>query len=170
MKLRCFCPFSFKKIYHRITQNNQSEINNNNNKNINKIDWDIVNNNVEELSFKNQIIECKVVSVYDGDTIKCVFPLNGKLYKWNCRINGIDTPEIRTKSVLEKELGLKARDFLREKILNKNVIIHCNDFDKYGRLLVNVKIDKIDISELMIKKGFAYKYNGKTKKKWSEYI
>ena len=168
MKLRCFCPFSFKKIYNRITQNRQSEINSNNNKNLNKIDWDSVNSDVEELSFKNQLIECKVVSVYDGDTIKCVFPLNGKLYKWNCSINGIDT-EIRTKSTIEKELGYKAK-FSQRKILNKNVMIYCNDFDKYGRLLVNVKIDKIDIKNLMIQNKFAVEYYGKTKINWDEFL
>ena len=51
-------------------------------------------------------IYCKVVSVYDGDTIKVVFPIIGsgsmKLYKWNCRINGVDTPELRTKNNLER--------------------------------------------------------------------
>ncbi len=33
------------------------------------------------LSFKGDEVECKVVSVYDGDTIKVVFPLGGHMYK-----------------------------------------------------------------------------------------
>ena len=102
------------------------------------LNWDEVNSDTEELSFENQVITGKVVSVYDGDTVKCVFPLNNKFYKWNCRINGIDTPEIRTRSKLEKEMGFKARDFLREKILKKMVEIHCGEFDKYGRPLCEI--------------------------------
>ena len=46
------------------------------------LNWDEVNSDTEELSFENQVITGKVVSVYDGDTIKCVFPLNDKFYKW----------------------------------------------------------------------------------------
>ncbi len=134
------------------------------------LNWDEVNSDTEELSFENQVITGKVVSVYDGDTIKCVFPLNDKFYKWNCRINGIDTPEIRTRSKLEKEMGYKARDFLREKILKKMVEIHCGEFDKYGRLLVNIKLDNQDMSELLIKEGLAFRYDGGTKQDWDEYL
>ena len=134
------------------------------------IDWDSVNSDTEELSFENQSFQSKIVSVYDGDTIKCVFPLNGKMYKWNCRINGIDTPEIRTRSALEKEAGYKARDFLREKILNKIVTVHCGDFDKYGRLLVNVEVDNKDMSELLVELGLAFKYDGGTRRNWDDYL
>ena len=134
------------------------------------LNWDEVNSDTEELSFENQVITGKVVSVYDGDTIKCVFPLNDKFYKWNCRINGIDTPEIRTRSKLEKDMGYKARDFLREKILKKMVEIHCGEFDKYGRLLVNIKLDNQDMSELLIKEGLAFRYDGGTKQDWDEYL
>ena len=134
------------------------------------LNWDEVNSDTEELSFENQVITGKVVSVYDGDTVKCVFPLNDKFYKWNCRINGIDTPEIRTRSKLEKEMGYKARDFLREKILKKMVEIHCGEFDKYGRLLVNIKLDNQDMSELLIKEGLAFRYDGGTKQDWDEYL
>ena len=134
------------------------------------LNWDEVNSDTEELSFENQVITGKVVSVYDGDTIKCVFPLNDKFYKWNCRINGIDTPEIRTRSKLEKEMGYKARDFLREKNIKKMVEIHCGEFDKYGRLLVNIKLDNQDMSELLIKEGLAFRYDGGTKQDWDEYL
>jgi len=134
------------------------------------LNWDEVNSDTEELSFENQVITGKVVSVYDGDTVKCVFPLNNKFYKWNCRINGIDTPEIRTRSKLEKEMGFKARDFLREKILKKMVEIHCGEFDKYGRLLVNIKLDNQDMSELLISEGLAFKYDGGTRQNWDEYL
>jgi len=135
-----------------------------------QVNWDDVNSDVEELSLENQVVTGKVVSVYDGDSCRCVFPMEGKLYKWNCRINGIDTPELRTRSKLEKEAGYKARDFLKKKILKKVVELHCGEFDKYGRLLVNIKFEGEDISELMINNDHAFRYDGGTKKNWDEYL
>ena len=144
------------------------------------VNWDKYNNdNVENFSFEGQTIECKVVNVYDGDTIKVVFPLKvkvknisftGKMYKWNCRLIGIDTPELRTRCSVEKEYGKLVRDKLREKILNKVVTIKCADFDKYGRLLVDVNIGDLNIKDWLIKSNYAFAYDGGTKKSWSEYL
>ena len=106
------------------------------------IDWDKIDNNVKQLTLENEEKIGKVVSVYDGDTIKIVFPLNDKLYKWNCRLGRIYTPELRTKNLIEKKYGYLVRDKLREKILNKVVKIKCGDFDKYGRLLGELFIKK----------------------------
>lgn len=121
---------------------------------------------------KNQELLGKVVNVYDGDTVKIIMPLNNKYYKWNCRLIGIDTPEIRTKSMLEKVFGLQVRDRLREKILDKIVLVICDEFDKYGRLLVNIKLqdEDITINKWLIDNNFAFEYIGGTKRKWSEYL
>ena len=113
-----------------------------------------------------KVLEAKVISVYDGDSIKVIFPLNGVLYRWSCRLNGVDTPEIRTRNLKEKEMGLKVRDFLREKILNKVVTLNCGELDKYGRLLVDINYESENINEWLIKNGYAYEYNGGRKKSW----
>lgn len=117
-----------------------------------------------------QEIEAKVVSVYDGDTIKAIFPLNDKLYKWNCRLSGIDTPEIRTLSALEKQHGYLVRNALREKILNKVVSLKCGDLDKYGRLLVQVIHQEENINQWLIDNNYAFAYDGGTKQSWSDYL
>lgn len=106
------------------------------------------------------------VGVYDGDTVKCIFPFGGKEYKWNCRLEGIDTPEIRSKDPTEKVIALEARDFLREQILGKEVKIVCGDFDKYGRLLTTIKLGWTNINELMLNEGHAQLYDGGTKNDW----
>ena len=111
-------------------------------------------------------VEAKVVSVYDGDSIKVLFPLNGVLYKWTCRLYGIDTPEIRTRNLQEKEFGFKVRDLLRDKILNKIVQLNCKTMDKYGRLLVTVIHQETNINQWLIDNEYAYEYNGGTKKSW----
>ena len=114
----------------------------------------------------------KCVHAYDGDTIHVVFkmPNSNDCYKWVIRMMGIDTPEIKTKNKSEKQLAIKARDFLRELILDKIIIIECLDFDKYGRLLGNIFIEgnEKSLSNMMIEKGFAKAYDGGTKSKWGE--
>lgn len=119
-------------------------------------------------------VEAKVVDIYDGDTVKIVFKcaeLNKKYYKWNCRINNVDTPEIRTKNEKEKEYAIQIRDKLRELMLNKIVTVTCGKFDKYGRLLVDIFIkdendEVINVSNWLIENNYAKEYHGGTKEKW----
>tara|TARA_Y100000022_G_scaffold194973_1_gene200033 strand:+ start:336 stop:785 length:450 start_codon:yes stop_codon:yes gene_type:complete len=142
----------------------------------NSTDWNNVTKETKIFTFEGRICNGKVVEVYDGDTVKIVFPLSDKepdrLYKWNCRLINVDTPELRTKNLKEKEFGKKVRDFLREKILDKVVNVKCFDFDKYGRLLVEIfTIENKDVKEecinnWLIENGYAKKYKGGTKSKW----
>ena len=78
--------------------------------------------------------------------------------------------KMKTKNTYEKQLAVKARDFLRDLILDKIIVIECLDFDKYGRLLGNLYIEgnEMSISTMMIEKGFAKAYDGGTKIKWEE--
>jgi endonuclease YncB( thermonuclease family) len=123
-------------------------------------------------SLNDYIVRGKVVSVYDGDSVKIIFPLNGIVYKWNCRLSGIDTPEIRTRNTDEKQLAYHVRDCLREKILNKIVTVTCGNFDKYGRLLTTINCieDNCDINKWLLEQNYAVEYNGKKKQDWSEIL
>ncbi len=135
--------------------------------------WDEVDNECKEFSLNGMNVEGKVVSVYDGDTVRIAFPIKGDMYKWNCRLSGIDTPELRTKCKLEKQFGYKVRDFLRERILDKVIYVKCEDFDKYGRLLTTLKEKESDeqtINQWLIDEGYAFSYDGGTKKSWSEHL
>jgi len=135
-----------------------------------EIDWQTITDDTKLFSFENEQIQAKVVSVYDGDTVKCVFPSNGKMYKWNCRLTGVDTPELRTLCKVEKKFGYEVRDYLREKILNKVVTLHCGDFDKYGRLLVTINMMIVWLNQWLIDNNYAFSYDGGTKKKWSDFL
>ena len=118
----------------------------------------------------------KVVKVHDGDTITIVTPLhNGdvapkvELYKFNVRVLGIDTPELKTKIVKEKELGIIARDALHALLINKVVKLKNISYDKYGRILSNVFLDDVNVSEWLVSNKYAVLYNGgKKTKKWAE--
>jgi len=135
------------------------------------INWDLIDSSVKQFGFDGEVKIAKVVSVYDGDTIKVVFPFLRKLYKFNCRIIGVDTPEIRTRDKKEKEYGFKVRDELRKKILNKVVKLKCGEFDKYGRLLIDIELsDEESIKNWLINNNYGFAYDGGTKKKWKVYL
>jgi endonuclease YncB( thermonuclease family) len=125
--------------------------------------YDIDCTRINKFSLDGHMCYARVASVYDGDTITAIFklPSGSEYYKWNCRLYGIDTPELKTGN--NKEAALKARDFLREKILDKVVKISCGEFDKYGRLLVHIFCEELDINAIMLSTGHAKPYFGGTK-------
>lgn len=100
-----------------------------------------------------------VSKVYDGDTITTDIDLGLNLWarKVKLRLYGIDTPEVRGP---EREDGLVARDWLREQILDKEVVIktYKDKKGKYGRLLAEVWIDDRNINQELIERGLAEPY------------
>lgn len=121
-------------------------------------------------SLKNYKVKGRVTKVYDGDSITLIFPLFESVYKWKCRLLGIDTPELRSHNETEKNNAYKIRDILRNKILNKLVEIECHEFDKYGRLLVNIYCEDCYINDWLIENKYAVKYYGGTKSDWSKIL
>ena len=138
--------------------------------------------NVECFNLNDEIFTCKVTNVYDADTCRVVFFLNNKLIKYTIRLKGIDTPEIRpkiTKANREQEIKFakQARNRLiqlatsvnidldfdlskskLQKLIDENtklIKIHCFEFDKYGRLLAELKDDKNPKSynDILIEEG-----------------
>ena len=108
-----------------------------------------------------------VLDVYDGDTITLLIDVGFNIHlKQKCRLYGIDTPELRTKNKKEKELAIKARDYLKELILNKKVKIKTYKDDKYGRMLADIYLDDIYVNMNLIEKGYAVSYLGAKKTSW----
>jgi endonuclease YncB( thermonuclease family) len=108
--------------------------------------------------------------VIDGDTVELDASDESDLIDhlgYDVRILGIDTPEKRTKKACEKALGLKAKQFLIEYLgERKKVKLIDPKWDKYGgRILADIEIDGVLISQLMIDKGFAVPYQGEKKTK-----
>ena len=111
----------------------------------------------------------KVVKVYDGDTVTLAFYIQGKMYRTHVRLLGIDTPEIKGKSAIEKRKAHEARDALVGKILNQIVDLKQVGTEKYGRLLAEVWLGNENVCEWMLAQGHAVPYNGgtKTEQQWS---
>ena len=134
------------------------------------------NKKTPTFSLEDETKLCKVVDVYDGDSCKVAFSLNGDIYKWNIRMNGYDSPEMRpSKSKpnreAEKAAAVKAKEYLKSLIMKDKQLVYvkCGKFDKYGRLLGTILINKNDVlsvNQLMINNGHGYEYHGGTKKEF----
>lgn len=120
----------------------------------------------DTVEFTYPITEGHVIKVYDGDTITLASKMpyeNSPLFRFNVRLQGIDTPEIKSKNENEKNLAKKARDALSQLIMNKVVTLQNVKNEKYGRILADVYLGELHLNKWMIDQSFAVAYDGKTK-------
>lgn len=108
----------------------------------------------------------KIVHVYDGDTFHIVMSLHNVPYRWNCRLTGVDTPELRSKDPREVQLAKQARDWAREKLTDSLVEVDCYGFDKYGRVLVALSIENETVASMLISAGLGRLYDGGKRQPW----
>ena len=113
----------------------------------------------------------KIVHVYDGDTVHGVILLNNKPKKFKIRMLGYDSPEMKPplkqeNREEEKRAAIEAKNAISNLILNKVVGIHFFEFDKYGRPLAEIYVDRVKVNDWMMENGHGYPYDGKTKSKF----
>ena len=106
-----------------------------------------------------------VVSVYDGDTctVNIDLGLNTWIHEEKIRLARIDAPEIRG---AEREQGIVSRDYLRELILDRDIILNTikDKKGKYGRYLgeIWIKDDNdvyYNVNDKMVAEGYAVYYD-----------
>ena len=118
----------------------------------------------------------EVNRVVDGDTIDVTIDLGFDLYKKErVRVAGVDTPEKRTRDLEEKELGIEATNWIKEKLDgaisgDDDLVIRTElvgGMGKYGRLLgwLYIGDSELSLNEIMIEEGYAWSYDGGTKQK-----
>ena len=113
--------------------------------------------------------------VVDGDTIDVTIDLGFKVWKkMRVRMEGINTPESRTRDLQEKKRGLAAKDRLIEilKFNDNKCILKVSGVGKYGRALATVLVNSlsplngedgvtlIDVNKQLIEEGHAVEYYG----------
>ena len=113
--------------------------------------------------------------VVDGDTIDVTIDLGFKVWKkMRVRMEGINTPESRTRDLKEKKRGLAAKDRLIEilKFNDNKCILKVSGVGKYGRSLATVLVNSlsplngedgvtlIDVNKQLIEEGHAVEYYG----------
>jgi micrococcal nuclease len=113
--------------------------------------------------------------VVDGDTIDVTIDLGFSVWKkMRVRMEGINTPESRTRDLEEKKRGLAAKDRLKSILeFNDNkCVLKVSGVGKYGRALATVLVESlsplngedgitlIDVNKQLIEEGPAVEYWG----------
>lgn len=127
-----------------------------------KIEEDKKKTKMNNLYFYKAIIR----SVYDGDTLTADIDLGFGIWinGAKLRLDGVDTPELRGVSEEEKVRAIEARDWVREKTLDKEVFIKSLGKGRYGRYIVQIwtleddSESDITINDELVKLGMAEKY------------
>jgi endonuclease YncB( thermonuclease family) len=149
---------------------------------------------VPQFSLMGQNVSAKLIDCYDGDTFRAALFLGGSLYQFSCRMRGYDTPEIAPplnfpNREKEKAAAIKAKQALLSWLItgpiplnvpitnkqlddlvskNKKIItLSCKEFDKYGRILVDVVVNGTNVNKWMVDSNYGYTYNGGTRASWT---
>ena len=111
-----------------------------------------------------------VVKVVDGDTVDVDIDLGfGMIYKkQRVRMLGIDTPESRTRDLVEKKFGKASKKHLKGLLESaESITLISHDKGKFGRILGELFIhnedNKVNVNEQMITDHHAVGYTGGNK-------
>ena len=114
----------------------------------------------------------QITRVVDGDTIDASIDLGFDIaLEKRIRLAGVDTPESRTSDANEKKYGLEAKEWLKHKVENAGHILIKTELpdstEKYGRIIGHLFINdqEASLNDQMIVEGYAWTYDGGTKKK-----
>jgi len=108
-----------------------------------------------------------VSRVVDGDTVDVDIDLGfGMVYKkQRVRLLGIDTPESRTRDLVEKKFGKASKYHLQAILEQGDVELVSHDKGKFGRILGNLYTGSstYSINQQMIDEHHAVPYTGENK-------
>ena len=114
----------------------------------------------------------QITKVVDGDTIDADIDLGFDIsLTKRIRLAGVDTPESRTSDANEKKYGLESKEWLKHKVENAEHILIKTELpdstEKYGRIIGHLFVNdqESSLNDQMIVEGYAWTYDGGTKKK-----
>tara|TARA_Y100000004_G_scaffold161041_1_gene188875 strand:- start:1495 stop:1923 length:429 start_codon:yes stop_codon:yes gene_type:complete len=123
----------------------------------------------------------KIIKVVDGDTVDVDIDLGFGVWlnKQRIRLYGIDAPESRTRDLDEKRYGLKAKEWLKERLSDGAILkTRLDKKGKYGRILGEFLVleneghpqfeHPVNVNEEMIAKHLAVSYHGQSKEQIKE--
>jgi len=114
----------------------------------------------------SRVFWAKVSRVVDGDTVEIAFLHGGKVpMRISIRIFGVDTPEKRTRNVLEKQAALKVKEIVERWVGVTPVRAVFYNWDKFGgRIVGDILVRGQYLSEFLLTNRYAHPYGGKVKK------
>jgi len=114
-----------------------------------------------------------ITKVVDGDTVDVDIDLGfGMVYKkQRVRLLGIDTPESRTRDLVEKLFGKASKAHLKTILEEGNISLISHDKGKFGRILgelfindpENPQENRISVNQQLIDDHHAVEYTGANK-------
>ena len=112
----------------------------------------------------------KITKVVDGDTVDVDIDLGfGMTYKkQRVRLMGIDTPESRTRDLVEKLFGKASKKHLKDLLCDGQVSLVSHDKGKFGRILGELYVNGESINQKMIDDHHAVDYGGGNKEEIQE--
>ena len=122
---------------------------------------------------------CRIVKVVDGDTIDVDIDLGFDILLSNQRIrlNGVDTPESRTRDLEEKKFGILAKEVVESYCkIGQTVTLRTSKDErgKFGRILGDFVVYDSGtdswtmLCKLLIDKHYAVAYEGQSKEEIKE--
>lgn len=117
--------------------------------------------------------KCKILKIIDGDTVDVDIDLGFGIWLKNerVRLKGIDTPESRTRDLVEKKFGLAAKTRLKTMLGKGEKIILKTYADKdgqdmkgkFGRILGDFTYKETTVVNKLIEEGHGVDYHGQSK-------
>lgn len=105
-------------------------------------------------------------AVVDGDSTWLLFDRG--VYEYhacNCRLWGVNTPELNSKDEVERLKAKTAKEWLKGQIEGKEVFVLSKGLDKYGRPLVEIYLNALDfgnqsksVNQMLIEGGLGAAY------------
>lgn len=109
--------------------------------------------------------DCRVIRVIDGDTVSLICPEDGMI---SARLLGFDTPEKYAPKCLGEFLAAERASWHLRALIQQadRMTLEHQGTDQYGRALVRLEIDGVDVARLMIRDGHARQYGGGLRGTW----
>jgi endonuclease YncB( thermonuclease family) len=121
--------------------------------------------------FRYPVLDFRVI---DGDTVECIIDRGwNETKKLSCRIDGVDTPERRGKTALEKEAAAAVTVVVTSWCeVNEFDMISLEKGKYFGRCVGDLIPSGLNegettLSDFLISSGLARDYSGGKRKAWS---
>ncbi|MDC3384624.1 thermonuclease family protein [bacterium] len=121
-------------------------------------------------NFKQSEFHVTITKVVDGDTVDVDIDLGFStvLKKQRVRLMGIDTPESRTRDLVEKLFGKAAKAHLKKLLSEGDITLVSHDKGKFGRILGELFVHLedetvVNVNQQMINDHHAVEYTGENK-------
>ena len=109
--------------------------------------------------------DCRIFRVVDGDTVSLICPEDGMI---SARLLGFDTPEKYAPGCLEEFVAAEKASWALRTMIQKadRISLTQDGKDQYGRALVRLELDGVDVARLMIRAGHGRQYGGGLRGTW----